>query len=106
MEHHNHQDMHAGASSEGAHKKDKTHDHHDHHQMMINDFKKRFWASSILTIPILLLSPMVQRWLGVNWGFQGDSWVLFALSSIVYFYGGWPFLSGIVEELKKRKQSE
>ena len=103
MEHHNHQDMHAGASSEGAHKKDKTHDHHDHHQMMINDFKKRFWASSILTIPILLLSPMVQRWLGVNWGFQGDSWVLFALSSIVYFYGGWPFLSGIVEELKKRK---
>ena len=103
MEHHNHQHMHAGASSEGAHKKDKTHDHHDHHQMMINDFKKRFWASSILTIPILLLSPMVQRWLGVNWGFQGDSWVLFALSSIVYFYGGWPFLSGIVEELKKRK---
>lgn len=103
MEHHNHQHMHAGASSEGAHKKDKTHDHHDHHQMMINDFKKRFWASSILTIPILLLSPMVQRWLGVNWGFQGDGWVLFTLSSIVYFYGGWPFLSGIVEELKKRK---
>ena len=103
MEHHNHQHMHAGASSEDAHKKDKTHDHHDHHQMMINDFKKRFWASSILTIPILILSPMVQRWLGVNWGFQGDSWVLFVLSSIVYFYGGWPFLSGIVEELKKRK---
>lgn len=73
---------------------------HDHHRMMIEDFKKRFWVSLVLTIPILLLSPMIQMWLGVNWQFTGSKYLLFALSSIVYFYGGWPFLTGLIDELK------
>ena len=75
---------------------------HDHHKMMIEDFKRRFWLSTILTIPILLLSPMVQKWLGVDWSFTGSNYVLFVLSSIVYFYGGWPFLKGLVSELKNK----
>lgn len=75
---------------------------HDHHRMMIEDFKLRFWVSMILTLPILLLSPMIQKWLTVDWGFSGSNYLLFALSSIVYFYGGWPFLKGFIDEFKKK----
>src|SRR5690554_5895803 len=75
---------------------------HDHHRMMIADFKRRFWISLILTIPILTLSPMIQRMLGVEWVFPGSGYVLFGLSTIVYFYGGWPFLSGLIGELKSK----
>ncbi|GJM32862.1 MAG: heavy metal translocating P-type ATPase [Saprospiraceae bacterium] len=75
---------------------------HDHHRMMIEDFKKRFWISLILTIPILLLSPMIQHWIGISWQFPGSNYILFTLSSIVYFYGGWPFLSGLFEEIKDK----
>ncbi|WP_139855665.1 heavy metal translocating P-type ATPase [Aequorivita sinensis] len=75
---------------------------HDHHRMMIADFKRRFWISLILTIPILTLSPMIQRMLGVEWVFPGSGYVLFGLSTIVYFYGGWPFLSGLISELKSK----
>ncbi|MFD2823649.1 copper-translocating P-type ATPase [Lacinutrix iliipiscaria] len=75
---------------------------HDHHKMMIEDFKKRFWVSTILTIPVLLLSPMIQQWLGVNWQFTGANYLLFVLSSIIYFFGGLPFLKGFFSELKKK----
>src|SRR5690242_17733408 len=67
---------------------------HDHHAMMIADFKKRFYVVLILTIPIMLLSPMIQHFMGVNWGFAGSSYILFAMSSVVFMYGGWPFLTG------------
>lgn len=80
----------------------QQHDHHDHHKMMIEDFKKRFWISLILTAPVLLLSPMIQQWLGLNWQFIGDKYILFALSSIIFFYGGYPFLKGLIDELKEK----
>ncbi|MCB9342732.1 MAG: cadmium-translocating P-type ATPase [Lewinellaceae bacterium] len=70
--------------------------------MMIADFKKRFWVSMALTLPVLLLSPMIQHLLGLNWAFNWDMQVLFVLSSIIYFYGGYPFLKGLFEELKKK----
>ena len=76
------------------------HEGHDHHAMMINDFKKRFWISVILTVPILLLSEMIQHWLGFEIKFTGDKYVLLILSSFIFFYGGWPFLKGFVEEIK------
>ena len=78
------------------------HGHHDHHAMMIEDFKKRFWVSLALTLPILPLSPMIQQWLGLDWQFAGDKYVLFGLSSIIFFYGGWPFLKGLADELKEK----
>lgn len=76
---------------------------HDHHEMMIQDFRKRFWISLALTIPILIISPMIQHFLQLRseLRFTGDSYLLFALSSFVYFYGGWPFLTGLFSELKK-----
>lgn len=78
------------------------HSHHDHHQHMIEDFKKRFWVSIALTIPIVVLAPMIQEWLGYELTFPGDRYVQFGLSTIIFFYGGWPFLSGLVDEIKKK----
>ena len=73
---------------------------HDHHKMMIRDFKRRFFITLILTVPIMLLSPMIQHWLGVDWKFNGSGYILFALSTFVYIYGGWPFLKGWYQEMK------
>src|SRR5690554_3828745 len=75
-------------------KQNHDHDHTDHHRMMIKDFKLRFWISLIFTLPILALSPMVQNLLGFEFALLGaaDKYLLFGLSSIVFFYGGWPFL--------------
>lgn len=78
------------------------HNHNDHHRMMIQDFKKRFWVSLILTIPVLILSPMIQNWTGLTITFAGDNYVLFGLASLIYVYGGWPFLEGLYSELKKK----
>lgn len=78
------------------------HDHHEHHSAMIADFKRRFFISVILTIPILLLTPMIQGTLGLDWAFPYDQWVLFGLATVVFFYGGWPFLTGAVDELKQK----
>nr|WKN35929.1 copper-translocating P-type ATPase [Tunicatimonas sp. TK19036] len=74
---------------------------HDHHKMMIEDFKKRFWISLVLTIPILVFSPMIQGFFGYEWLLPGNAYILFGLSTIVYFYGGWPFLKGLKNELKE-----
>ena len=77
-------------------------DGHDHHKMMIGDFRKRFWVSTLLTIPILVFSPMIQNFFGFEWLLPGNSYILFTLSSIVYFWGGWPFLKGFYTELKDK----
>jgi Cu2+-exporting ATPase len=74
----------------------------DHHAMMIADFKKRFYVVLALTIPIMLLSTMIQHFIGINWQFTGSSYILFALSSIVFVYGGWPFLTGLMDEVKTK----
>lgn len=85
------------------HNGEDNHDeHHDHHAMMVADFKKRFFVSFILMIPILLLSPMIQMFMGVDLRFTGDSYILFILSTILFFYGGKPFLSGALGEFKKK----
>lgn len=79
------------------------HDHKDHHSMMAYDFKKRFFISLIIMIPILLLSPMIQMFMGVDFRFKGDSYILFALSTLILLYGGKPFLKGAVYEIKRKE---
>lgn len=74
----------------------------EHHEMMIKDFKKRFYVSLVVTIPILLLSPMIQQWFNIGITFKGSGYVLLGLSTFIYFYGGWPFLSGLVDEIKEK----
>ena len=87
-----------GNGGNGGH---KHHGHEDHHRMMIRDFRKRFWISTLLSVPVLLLSPMIQKFLGIELVFTGSTMLLFALSSVVYFYGGRPFLKGLRDEVKK-----
>ena len=72
---------------------------------MVDDYRRRFWVSLVLTIPILLLSPAGGHGLGLigTIVFPGSRMVLLALSSAVYFYGGWPFLTGLVTELRQRQ---
>lgn len=75
---------------------------HNHHAMMIADFKKRFYVVLLLTIPIMLLSEMIQHWLNLHISFPGSKYILLALSSVVFLYGGWPFLKGLADEAKAK----
>ncbi len=95
----NHDGMKMGtvASHHGGH-----HDHATHHRMMINDFRRRFFVALVFTVPILLLSPLVQSTVGISIRFAGSELILFALATFVFFYGGWPFLTGLYTELRKR----
>ncbi len=103
----------SGHKGEHSHSRDQHNDemhdhsggHAQHHAQMAKDFLKRFWISIGLTIPILLLSHMIQEFLGLGdtLHFTGDTYISFVLSSIVFFYGGWPFLQGLYDELKDRQ---
>ena len=46
---------------------------------------------------------MIQHWLGFSFQFPGSDYVLFALSSVVFLYGGWPFIKGIVNEVSDKR---
>lgn len=114
-EHHAHQGHAAGrrqdedyygnpnvVSAAGSSHSEHAHGGHDH-AAMVADFRRRFWVTLVLTPPVLLLSPMIQHWLGLaeTLAFPGDGLVLFALSTVAYLYGGWPFLTGFFSELRK-----
>ena len=86
----------------GDEKSPSTHNHHEHHKMMMQDFRKRFFISLAVTIPILLLSPLIQRFIKLSIIFTGDKYLLFILSSFIFFYGGYPFLKGIFSELRQK----
>lgn len=88
-EHHNHQ-----SEEHGGHG-----GHHDHHAHMVEDFKKRFWISTVVSIPIAILAPMLQNLFGFEISFPGSDIILFALATFVFFYGGKPFLTGLKSEV-------
>ena len=107
--HENHTHHHGGeADMNDKHKEhsgQKSHrhgGHHDHHAHMIQDFKKRFWISLVLSVPVLVLAPMIQQFFGYELDFPGRDYLSFGLSTFIFFYGGWPFLKGLVDELKDR----
>ncbi|WP_088050545.1 heavy metal translocating P-type ATPase [Virgibacillus dakarensis] len=109
-EHHAHEEY--GPYSHNGHEQHNYHEnsnheghgHHGHHGHgdMVNDFKKRFYVSLIVTIPILILSPMIQSFIGVDWQFPYTQYILFGLATFIFFYGGWPFISGGISELKDK----
>lgn len=90
----------------GEHKKHSMHTDHtgaNHHEMMIKDYRKRFFISILLTIPILMLDPALQGLFGLE--FPPTIWKpsIFILSTLIYLYGGKPFLNGFIDEISKRK---
>lgn len=87
-------------SSHSHEQSNNGHTGHDHHDDMVTEFRNKFFIILMVTVPIMLLSPMIQEFMGVEWRFTGDLYILAALSTFVYFYGGWPFLKGAVDELK------
>jgi Cu2+-exporting ATPase len=80
------------------------HNHHGaHHEKMSRDFKRRFIVSLFLTPPVIILSPLVRTLLGLDFlSFPGDTYVLLGFSTLVYIYGGYPFLKGLIQEVRKR----
>ncbi len=106
MDHHQHEHNHPPrgndhhhTSPENEHESSHIVDEHAGHQT--SDFLKRFWISIILTIPVLLLSKMIQHWFGFHIAFPGDKFVLLGLSLILFIYGGKPFLIGMLREIKQ-----
>lgn len=93
---HDHKHHDHGEDQHSAH----LHDKHEGHQT--HDFLKRFWISLIITVPILALSHMIQNWLGYSLEFTGDKYVLLALGTLIYLYGGMPFLKGMVGEIRAK----
>lgn len=76
--------------------------HAGHHEQMVADYRKRFWIVLLLTIPVTLLSPMIMMLFGYHFEFPGANFIVFGLSSVIFFYGGKPFLEGAWEEWKNR----
>jgi len=76
--------------------------HTGHHEQMVADFRKRFWIVLLLTIPVTLLSPMIMMLFGYHFDFPGANFIVFGLSTVIFFYGGKPFLEGAWEESKNR----
>ncbi|MDX5323002.1 MAG: copper-translocating P-type ATPase [Exiguobacterium sp.] len=98
-----------GGNVEHSHHASSHHEHgeahHAHtggHEGMIEAYKRRFFVSLGLTIPILILSDMIQEWAGFELTFPYEKETLFVLATIVYVYGGWPFLKGSIDELRQR----
>lgn len=76
------------------------HDKHAGHN--VADFWKRFVICSIVSVPVLALSHMIQQWFGFEFTFAGDKYLLAALSTFIFVYGAYPFLKGLYDEVKDK----
>ena len=98
--HHDHSRM-ADASTQPSAASHQEHDRHAGHSVAM--FRKRFWVSAALTVPVLLYAQMLWRWLGLEPPeLPGEKIIPFALGSIIYFYGGMVFLRSAVGEIRSR----
>ncbi len=100
MEHKNHS-MHSGMKHEMSKENMQGMKHGSGHMMHTGMFKRRFFVCLIFTIPVLLLSQTIQTWLHFTITVPYQDYILLALAAIIYVYGGWPFLKGLTEELRK-----
>ncbi|MCG1681775.1 copper-translocating P-type ATPase [Staphylococcus epidermidis] len=101
-EEHNHQN-HMNHSNQMHHDNHESHNHHSGHAHHHGNFKVKFFVSLIFAIPIILLSPMMGVNLPFQFTFPGSEWVVLMLSTILFFYGGKPFLSGGKDEIAAKK---
>lgn len=100
-EHHEHAHQPAAPGARAAHSAHRAHVDHTGHEDM---FRRRFWISLLLTIPVLLFSPMLQDWFGFSMPeFNGDRWIGPVFAIAIFLYGGVPFLQMAVPELRNRR---
>ena len=99
---HNHQN-HMNHSNQMHHDNHASHHHHSGHAHHHGNFKVKFFVSLIFAIPIILLSPLMGVNLPFQFTFPGSEWVVLILSTILFFYGGKPFLSGGKDEIATKK---
>ena len=99
---HNHQN-HMNHSNQMHHDNHASHHHHSGHAHHHGNFKVKFFVSLIFAIPIILLSPLMGVKLPFQFTFPGSEWVVLILSTILFFYGGKPFLSGGKDEIATKK---
>lgn len=83
-----------------GHEGHENHDKHAGHN--VADFWKRFIICLVVSIPVLALSHMIQKWFGYEVKFPGDKYVLAILSTFIFVYGGHPFLKGLYDEVKDK----
>lgn len=81
----------------------EEHGSHGGHADHVAVFRQRFWWSLLLTVPVVVTSHMVMDWLGYELDFPGMAWVGPVLGSVIYFWAGWPFLSGGWSEIRSRR---
>ncbi|MFH4908529.1 heavy metal translocating P-type ATPase [Staphylococcus cohnii] len=79
------------------------HDMHDHHGHHHGNFKRKFFISLLFAIPIVILSPMMGIKLPFQFSFNGSDWIVLVLATVLFFYGGKPFLTGAKDELLSKK---
>jgi P-type Cu2+ transporter len=89
-------------SSHTAHEVQEHIGHDKHAGHKLSDFWNRFVICTIVSIPVLVLSHMIQQWMGFKINFQGDKYVLAGLSAFIFIYGGYPFLLGLYDEIKNK----
>lgn len=99
---HNHQN-HMNHSNHMHHDNHESHNHHSGHAHHHGNFKVKFFVSLIFGIPIIFLSPLMGVNLPFQFTFPGSEWVVLILSTILFFYGGKPFLSGGKNEIAEKK---
>lgn len=78
-----------------------AHDKHAGHDP--EAFRRRFWVSLVLTVPLVVTSPMVMDWFGYSLDVPGAAWIVPILGSAVFLWGGWPFLEGALREVRHRQ---
>ncbi|MCB9386787.1 MAG: copper-translocating P-type ATPase [Microthrixaceae bacterium] len=92
---------HRGSGDRGSDSGHGQHDKHAGHDPEM--FRRRFWISLVLTVPLVATSHMVMDWFGYTLDFAGIDWVGPVLGSVVFFWGGWPFLQGAAREIRDRQ---
>lgn len=94
---------HMNHSNQMHHDNHESHNHHSGHAHHHGNFKAKFFVSLIFAIPIIFLSPMMGVKLPFQFTFLGSEWVVLILGTILFFYGGKPFLSGGKDEIAAKK---
>ena len=96
-------DKDAGDRSGGDGHRTHSGGHGEHAGHHVEMFRRRFWVSLLLSIPVVLTSEMVMDWFGYELDFAGVALVGPVLGSLVFLWGGWPFLEGAWREIKDRQ---